>query len=146
LDRKLIVQTVTEYFDGWPSGRALVLPYGQLQSVTSLRYRDENGDWQTVSTSDYVVETADDPGRIVLDDDASWPSETLYESKPVEVVYSCGYGSMAGDVPAAIRRGIMLMVNEAYESRDSVIIGTIVKRLYDPLKSLKYAYGIFGVR
>jgi uncharacterized phiE125 gp8 family phage protein len=146
LDRKLITQTVTEYWDGWPGGRELVLPYGNLQSVTSLRYRDEDGDWQTVSSSDYIVQTEDDPGRIVLDDDADWPTETLYESKPIEVVYSCGYGSAFGSVPFAIRRGIMLMVNEMYENRDPVVTGTIVKRVYDPLKSLKYAYGIFGVR
>lgn len=148
LDRKLMTQTVTEYFDDWPSGRSLILPYGQLQSVTSLSYRDEDGNWQTVSTSDYVVETEDEPGRIVLDDDASWPSETLYESKPIRVVYVCGYGSLAGSVPMPIRRNIMLMVNEAYESRDPVIVGSgiIVKRIYDPLKSLTYAYGVFGVR
>lgn len=146
LDRKLITQTVTEYWDEWPSGRELVLPYGNLQSVTSLKYRDEDGNWQTVSSSDYIVQTEDDPGKIILDDDADWPTETLYESKPIEVVYTCGYGSYWGSVPFAIRRGIMLMVNEMYESPDPIIMGTIVKRVYDPLKALKYSYGIFGAR
>lgn len=146
LDRKLITQTVTEYFNDWPDSRALVLPYGNLQSVTSLKYRDEDGDWQTVSTDDYVVETADDPGRIVLDDDADWPTATLYESKPIEVVYDCGYGSTFGSVPFAIRRAIMLLVNEWYESRDPVILGTVANRVYRPLRAIRGAYGVTGVR
>jgi uncharacterized phiE125 gp8 family phage protein len=46
--RKLLTQTVTRYFDGWPDGDELVLPYGNLASVTSVHYKGTDGNWVRV--------------------------------------------------------------------------------------------------
>jgi len=37
LHRKLITQTVTKYYHDWPEGDHFVIPYGNLQSVVSIK-------------------------------------------------------------------------------------------------------------
>jgi len=55
LNRKLITQTWKAFFDDWPDGDAIVLPFGQLQSVTNVKYTDSDGDQSTFSSDDYIA-------------------------------------------------------------------------------------------
>ena len=142
-NRKLLTQTVTRYFDGWPSGEALVLPYGNLQSVTSVKYTDTVASQSTFSSADYHVETQDEPGRIVLKDGKSWPTDTLKTSKPIEVIYVCGYGEMPGDVPYPIRAGILINMAGMFEQREPHLVGISHKVLMND-KALLWPYKIHG--
>lgn len=91
LHRRLITQTWKYYIDEWPSCDYIELPFGRLQSVTSLKYTDSDGDVTTVSTDDYSVDTTSEPGRIVLKYDEVWPTVTLSPDNPIEVIFVCGY-------------------------------------------------------
>lgn len=91
--RKLITQTWKVYFDVWPDDGRILLPFGQLQSVTHVKYTDVDGDQSTFSSDDYIVDTVSDPGRIALGYGKSWPSDSLYLSNPIEIQFVCGYGS-----------------------------------------------------
>lgn len=121
--RKLLTQTVTEYWDDWPDGDAFELPYGTLQSVTSVKYKDSDGTENTLSTDDYIVETAGKIGRVVLAYGETWPSTTLYPSKPIYITYVCGYGANSGHVPGPIKTVIKMLTTDAYENRDDTFIG-----------------------
>ena len=142
-NRKLLTQTVTRYFDNWPSGDAFVLPYGNLQSVTSVKYTDTAANQSTFSSDDYWVETDDEPGRIVLKDGKSWPTTTLKTSKPIEVIYVCGYGDMPGDVPYPIRAGILINMAGMFEQREPHIVGAPFKSLPND-RALLSPYKLYG--
>jgi len=135
LSRKLIQQTVTLYLDRWHDNgpywddRSLVLPYGQLASVTSIKYTDTDGDQTTWSSANYVVEDTQgyepgrDTGRVVLGYGKSWPSETLYVSRPIEIIFVCGYGSSSATIPDDIRHGIMIMIDDMFQNRENNLVG-----------------------
>lgn len=93
--RRLLTQTWTAYFDGWPKGKYIQLPYGRLQSVASVKYLDSDGTEYTMDSGDYIVDTDSEPGRVVLGYGETWPSETLYPSNPVYIEFTCGYGAHA---------------------------------------------------
>lgn len=140
--RKFITATLTGYMHNWPAGDAIVLPYGNLQSVTSVTYTDTAGTAATFSTDDYIVETATEPGRIVLGYGKSWPSASLYPSNPIAIVFAAGYGTTTDTVPDMIRHAIKIMVADMYEQREDFLTGTIHKYL-DAVKNLLIPYRLW---
>lgn len=125
-NRKLITQTWKYYPEGWPCRDYLSIPYGMLQSITSITYYNTDGSSATMSSSDYIVESATDPGRVVLAYGESWPSETLYPSNPIHIQFVCGYGLAGSSVPTPIIQAIKIMVADMYEQRESAIVGRSV--------------------
>lgn len=116
--RALITQTWAAVFNSWPEMVARALPYGRLQSVSSIQYRDEVGSDHTVSTGDYLVAGAGtDEGRVVIPSDGGFGYPDLYEVDPIVVTFVCGYGGPA-DVPEQIKTAIKLLVSEVYEDVD----------------------------
>jgi len=125
LNRKLITQTWKAFFDDWPDGDAIVLPFGQLQSVTNVKYTDSDGDQSTFSSDDYIVDTDSEPGRVVLGYNESWPTATLYPSNPIEVQFVCGYGAHTPqDVEAASNETpiVITITGHGYTSNDIVYV------------------------
>jgi len=117
----------------------MYLPLPPLISVSSVTYLDENGDTQTLSTSDYVVSTDSEPARITLAVDANWPS-TQCVADAVTITFTCGYGTSA-DVPDGIKTAIKMLVSHWYENRVPIVTGTIasdipmtVDALLDPFR------------
>jgi len=106
-----------------------VLPYGSLQSVTEITYKNTDGDSNTFSTDDYIVESDTDPGRVVLAYGESWPSITLYPSNPIRIEFVCGYGDARTDVPESIRNAAKLIVADMFEHREPTVTGTVVQKL-----------------
>lgn len=90
-NRRLVRQTWKLFLDDWPAGDFIALPFGQLQSVTHVKYTDTDDTESTFSSSYYSVDTDDEPGRIVLDYGQSWPSVSLAPLNPIEVQFVCGY-------------------------------------------------------
>lgn len=117
--RALITQTWDWVFDAFPSSRELIVPLPPLQSVTSVKYYDEDDTEATMSSDDYIVDTDTEPGRIVLRNDASWPSTTLRAARGVIMRFVAGYGDDEEDVPMPIRNAIKLIVGHYYENREA---------------------------
>lgn len=90
--RRLLTQTWKVFLDEWPDRNYIELPFGQLQSVTSIKYKDTDGTEYTMDSGDYTVDADSDPGRVVLDYGESWPSATLHPSNPIYIEFVCGYG------------------------------------------------------
>jgi len=91
LHRRLVTQTWKLYLDQWPSCSTIRLPFGKLQSVTSIKYKDEDGVESTFSSADYIVDTQSEPGLIELEYQEAWPTGTLYPSNPIAIEFVCGY-------------------------------------------------------
>lgn len=117
--RALLTQTVDYYLQDWPKGNAIVLPYGNLQSVTSVSWKDTDGTETTLTvTTDYLVETnGAGCGCVVLPFSGSWPSGDLYPVNPIKVRYLCGW-TTAALVPKAVKRAVKFAAEDAYYHGD----------------------------
>jgi uncharacterized phiE125 gp8 family phage protein len=114
LGRRLITQTVELVLDEFPAGEIdLLLP--SVQSITSVKYLDSAGDEQTVLNTDYSLDNAKAPARVLLATGASWPA-TYAVPNAVRVRYVVGYGDDDASVPANIRLWITAMVVQALDN------------------------------
>lgn len=123
--RRLINQTWKYFLDDWPDEDHIVLPYGKVQSVTSITYYDEDGDSAVFSTDSYIADTDSDPGRIVLKPSESWPTVALYSSNPIVIQYVCGYGATSAAVPEELKLAIKILIAHLYENREPVVVSYI---------------------
>lgn len=141
--RALVTQTWDYYRDFWPDGDYFELPFGQLQSVTSVKYKDSDGTETTMTvTTEYLVDANSDPGRIVLPYGENWPSFTAYPVNPIVVRFVCGFGA-ASSVPAAIRTAIKMLAAETYEIREVSVIGRMVTPT-NIVENLLWPYRLWG--
>jgi uncharacterized phiE125 gp8 family phage protein len=120
--RKLVTQTWKWFLDSWPFGDRFDLPFGQLQSVTHVKYTDTAGTQTTFSTDYWEVSTARDPGVLALSYNQSWPSTTLRVLDPIEIQFICGW-TTAADAPYEIQAAILLVATHFYENRSAVGVG-----------------------
>lgn len=127
---KLITQTITKYFNDWPA-EGFDIPYGNLQSVLSIKYTDSAGDQSTWAASNYIVKNDESliRGKVILGYNKSYPSVTLYPSNPIAIEYICGYGATKGDVPGPVKDAIRIKVADSYLLRESYVVGTIATPL-----------------
>jgi len=110
----LITQTRKTIFKGFENP-FISLPYGPVQSISLIQYRNDVGTLTTLSS--YQGVTAANACLILPAVGQSWPS-TQMRIDAVEITYICGYG-LADAVPEAIKTAILLLVNFWYEHRSS---------------------------
>lgn len=144
--RVLITQTWDIVRNSFPPQSFIDLPLPPLQSVTSVKYKDQDGDESTMSSSDYIVDTAVEPGRIVLAWGASWPGVTLYPASPITVRFVAGYGDDADDVPQLVKQAMLMLIGHWYENREAVVVGSISKEIELATSNLLWPYRVFGWR
>lgn len=119
MGRALITQTWDMTIDGFPP--VIDVPLPPLQSVTSINYVDENGDSQTLATTEYTVDIKSSPGRLVESYGKTWPT-TRDVINAVTVRFVAGYGASAS-VPQAIKQGMLMHIGHMYANRESVLVG-----------------------
>lgn len=116
-NRAILSQTLVLRLDRFPAGRGRIhLPRPPLQSVTSVKYYDTNGDQQTLATTVYKVLTAQEPGQIALKYGQTWPS-VYAEAEAVEIEYVAGYADTAselGDRHEDLKSAILLLIQSAW--------------------------------
>jgi len=126
--RKLITQTWDYCPKSWPSGDKIKIPWGNLQSVTSVKWTNSAGTEATlVEDTDYVVvPNGDQCGFVGLLYGGSWPSGTLYPHNPITIRFVCGYGSNASDVPIQARQAIKARCVNLFANRGDDVVGQTV--------------------
>jgi uncharacterized phiE125 gp8 family phage protein len=146
LGRQFISATYDGYLDAFPAGDTIELPMAPLVSVTSITYYDVNDTAATVTASDYDVDVASEPGRIVLAYGKTWPTTTLRPSNAVVVRYVAGYGTEPSNVPAPIRLALLHLTAHAFEHREPVLVGAVQSILpatyWDLVAGYRVAWGI----
>lgn len=111
------------WWDGMREGAAqltvkrfLHLPRPPLQGVEEVVIYDD-GDGESVFDEGlYFVDTASEPGRLALRNNAHWPAP-LRAHHGISIAFTAGYGDAAEDVPPALRQGMLAHVAALYENR-----------------------------
>jgi uncharacterized phiE125 gp8 family phage protein len=118
--RQLLTSGYRLTIDAFPRGSGNIpLPFPPLRSVESVKYYDEDGDQQALSTDVYRVLDAREPAEICLKHDQSWPS-TYDEPDVVTIEYLAGVADTAAELGPEdewYRQAILLLV-QAYWLRD----------------------------
>jgi len=125
--RHLLSQTWDFNLQGWPGGKSIKLPGGNLQSVTSVKWKDTDGAETTLTeTTDYLVEiNGDQCGKIVLPYGGTWPSGSLYPSNPIAIRFVSGWTTVAL-VPYKIKAACKMICADLYEMRGEPVLGQTV--------------------
>lgn len=148
--RKLMPQTWKAYFDEWPSGNKydhFDIPYPPLRSIpsTGLVYTSSTSGSTTLSSTAWASDIVSEPGRLVLDYNDDWPTETLHNNNPISIEFQCGYLT-ASKIPEPLILAIKLIVGHAYENRESVTVtagGVTMQETPQAIKWLLAPYRIF---
>jgi len=128
--------TIQDFPDStrYNKGRSIFLPKGNLQSVTSLKYRDQNGTLQTlVEDTDYrVVNSCNDYGIIErIETAGDWPVVDSYFEDAVEVVYVVGDGDTLNATEySELISGCMILIGELYATRQVNIPGNYTESFF----------------
>jgi len=116
----LITQTRRTTFAGFHKPW-LTLAYGPTISITTIEYYDQANALQTLATYQAALES--NPCLIVPAAGQPWPSTMPNRIDAVKVTYVAGYGA-AENVPAALKQGILLLVDFWYSNRSAVEMGS----------------------
>lgn len=116
----------------FPSGSVMTLPFGPVDSVTSIVYDDADGVEQIMDPADYTIDyyTGSLPS-IRLAPGASWPTDARDQFDAIRVLYFAGYTPAGASppglrIPASMRSAILLMLGHLYENREAVNVGNII--------------------
>ncbi len=106
-------QLPVDHFD--QHTRQLDIPLPPLQSVTSITTYGRDHIGTVFPASNYFVDVESEPGRIVLNSAAFWPTG-LREANAVEVEFVAGFGS-AALVPDLLKQGMLLWIKLLYADK-----------------------------
>lgn len=110
----LTEQVWRKTFEAFPA--IMFLPGWPVKSVDAVKYRDADGQEQTFSSANYVVDLTTEPARVSLKNGSSWPAVDA-DIAPVWVEYTLGEAS-AANVPADLVSAVAIMVARMYENRE----------------------------
>lgn len=135
--RKFITQTLTSYVDparnlldewwsGWRVGSVsaiaksahIVFDWAPAISITSVVTIDSSNAETAYASTNYYLENFDNdkPSKLQFNDSAALPPD-LRDNNAWKIVWTAGYGTAGSDVPASIRRAIIMLAGYLYENR-----------------------------
>lgn len=121
LGRALVTQTWRQDIGCFPGVDIIRLPLRPVQSITHVKYSDDDDAEQTLATSVYGGPYTDALGPFIQRRTGqSWPS-TYDRPDAVRVTFVAGYGT-AAEVPAAIRQSALLLIAHWFENREATIV------------------------
>jgi uncharacterized phiE125 gp8 family phage protein len=132
-NRALLTSTWDLYLDAFPCGDHIKIPKGNLQSITSLTYIDSAAASTVWPSSNYIVDTASEPARLVLAYGKSWPAATLQPANGVVIRFVAGWTS-ALDVPWRFKAAMKLLIGHWYVHREAVTLGNAAASVSEDLK------------
>ena len=119
LNRYVATQTLETTFDGFVNPMVL---NADVQSVTSVKYLDENGAEQTLASNQYLLDTYTEPAQITPAYNVTYPN-TYAVPNSVKVRYVVGYTT--GDspdtnpLPETLKFAMMLIIGDLYANREA---------------------------
>ena len=133
--RALLTQTREVALDEWPVEREIELPFAPIQSVISVKYITPQGAVVVVAPENVVLNAVCEPGKLVLQRGASWPSAELAATGGVRVQYVCGWDA-ADKIPPALVHAVRIMCGHLYENREVAITDTIITQVPEGINAL----------
>jgi len=129
--RQFRTATYTLTLDEFPDDE-IVIPRAPLVSVQSISYLNTAG--QSTAHTGHQVDASSIPGRIFPPAGSSWPS-TDDEPNAVTINYTAGIAS-ADDVPATVKRAILLFCELEYDDPEPAKAARIEKRIESLVRGL----------
>ncbi len=122
--RALVEQVWDYYLPAFPAQTFIEIPLPPLMQVVFITYTDTAGAEQTLAPDIYNVNSATQPGRVLLAYDKAWP-ETYAAWDAVKIRFRAGYEptdaesptDMASGVPGPIKAAILLTISDLYHNR-----------------------------
>ncbi|SEN43548.1 head-tail connector protein [Nitrosomonas marina] len=134
--RKLITQTLEQTEDNFPE--AINFDFLPVISITSIKYDDDDGTEQTLSSLDYKLDNSSpNKGWIVPAVGKIWPSTYATAINTVRVQYVAGYGAAAA-VPEDIKNWIKAHAADLYHRRGEISHESAVNHPYFQRIAAKY--------
>jgi len=116
--RSLIDQTLEDTHEDWPGEDYIRLHRTPADSIVSLKYLDTGGVQTTWAASNYELDTG--RGRIYPAYTVTWPA-IRQRHNAIVVRYVAGYGTNETDVPQVARQAMLLLIDEMFNKRSTVI-------------------------
>tara|TARA_R100001460_G_scaffold46203_1_gene83649 strand:+ start:582 stop:1259 length:678 start_codon:yes stop_codon:yes gene_type:complete len=107
--------------------RSILLPKSPVSSVTHIKYYTDDDTATTYATSNYFLDTANVPARVVLRNGANWPV-SLRVANGIEIQYVAGYGATTA-IPYDIKSACLAYASYLFEHRGDLLDG---KRVLAP--------------
>ena len=138
LKRSLITQTWEVYYDNLID--EMRLPYGPIQSVTSVSYYNLDGVLTVLPSTAYWPDL---DGIIKRGYDVTYPEVQYGRPNAVVIEYKAGYGDDSTDVPEDIIHAMLIMITDLFENRGEVVIGASTNRIDGHMRNLLHDYRIY---
>lgn len=138
--RTIGTKTLEGILDDFPDCDYIDLFDSPVQSLTSIKYIDSDGDETTWDSSYYVSNLDVIPEKIYPAYGQTWPSFTPYPSGAVRIRYQAGHTS--ANLPEAIKQSILLVAGDLYENREA----TSEKKAYELPFSIKALLTPYRIR
>ena len=129
---------IADSFGG--SNTQIYLPFGQLQSITSITYTDTDGASQTLASSKYQVSDSREPAVVQPSYSNNWPT-TRDELDAVKIRFVCGYGD-SNETPEEIKQIALMLVAHWFEHREAVVFNASAMTIPVGLKEILQHYKI----
>ena len=145
--RKLMTQVWKSYYDEWPDEEYIELPYAPLQSIASssgIYYTNSTSGTTHFGSSAWSADTVSEPGRIVLENSESWPTDILHQNNPIAITATYGY-SATSDIPESIIHACKLMIGHWFEQREDTISGQNLQQVPFASRALLAPYRVFSL-
>lgn len=111
-------QTLEIGLDEFPKDDFIRLPKGPLTGVSSVKTKDSAGSETTLTeNTNYIVDTDQIPGRIVLPYNGLWPTNADYPVNPIKIRYVAGYTTL----PQKLKNILLLHIGLLDKHRDNPI-------------------------
>lgn len=119
-----LTQTWEQYEDSWPVGTVLVVGKPFVQEITGFKYTISDGSAVEMAGEAYFLDLSDPyKPRLVLNSGYSWPSYDLHPARPIQIIFTAGWGDSGADVPGPLKLALLLLVAHFYEERQPVAAG-----------------------
>jgi uncharacterized phiE125 gp8 family phage protein len=112
----LIQQGWRLYLDCWPENGVVDIARGPVIAVDAVRAYDELGDESEIALTGHVLDGVRRPARLWL----RTRPEPRQAVNGVEIDFTAGFGEAGEDVPATLRRAMLIHAAHMYEFRGAV--------------------------
>jgi uncharacterized phiE125 gp8 family phage protein len=116
LGKAMITQTWADWMGPNPS-QSVTLHLGPVQSVTAVKYYDEDGTLQTDTLANYSVFGVPEQTKVEPKSGFNWPV-TQSRDDAIKIEYVVGYGDATSDIPDTLRHALMLLIGHWYDNRE----------------------------
>lgn len=109
-------QTLEVVMDNFPTtSGGIELPLSPVATITSVKYTDNAGVEQTLSSTKYALSLYGLARDLTLTYSSEWP-DTQAIPNAVRIVQVCGYATL----PKAAKSALLLLIGHLYENRQAV--------------------------